>query len=63
VRREQRNDSLKTLVGFLDHGVLETFAKIKGVTKDTVLTDTGCQDGFLCAQGHRAAGSDRLFKR
>jgi hypothetical protein len=40
VRREQRNDSLKTLVGFLDHGVLETLAKIKGVTKDSNLSDT-----------------------
>jgi TnpA family transposase len=40
VRREQRNESLKTLVGFLDHGVLETLAKINGVTKDSVLTDT-----------------------
>ena len=40
VRREQRNDSLKTLVGFLDHGVLETFAKIKGVTEDSELSDT-----------------------
>ena len=29
VRREQRNDSLKTLVGFLDHGVLETLARSK----------------------------------
>ena len=40
VRREQRNDSLKMLVGFLDHGVLETLAKIKGVTKDSELSDT-----------------------
>ena len=40
LRREQRNDSLKTLVGFLDHGVLETLAKIKGVTKDSNLSDT-----------------------
>ena len=40
VRREQRNDSLKTLVGFLDHGVLETLAKITGVTKDSNLSDT-----------------------
>src|SRR5277367_3364817 len=40
VRREQRNDSLKTLVGFLDHGVLETLAKIKSATRDSVLTDT-----------------------
>jgi hypothetical protein len=27
VRREQRNESLKVLVGFLDHGVLETLAR------------------------------------
>ena len=40
VRREQRNDSFKALAGFLDHGVLETLAKIKGVTQDTALTDT-----------------------
>lgn len=40
VRREQRNDSLQTLVGFLDHGILETLAKIKGVTKDSELSDT-----------------------
>ena len=40
VRREQRNDSLKTLVGFLDHGVLETLAKITGVTQDSNLSDT-----------------------
>jgi TnpA family transposase len=40
VRREQRNDSLKTLVGFLDHGILETLAQINCVTKDSELTDT-----------------------
>jgi hypothetical protein len=28
VRREQRNESLKVLVGFLDHGVLEILATV-----------------------------------
>jgi hypothetical protein len=40
VRREQRNESLKTLIGFLDHGVLETLARINGVTEDSVLSDS-----------------------
>jgi hypothetical protein len=39
-RREQRNESLKTLVGFLDPGVFETLARINVVTQDTVSTDT-----------------------
>ena len=39
VRREQRNESLKVLVGFLDHGVLETLALIGAVAKNSELTD------------------------
>ena len=39
VRREQRNESLKVLVGFLDHGVLETLAQIGAVAKNSELTD------------------------
>jgi tetratricopeptide (TPR) repeat protein len=35
VRREQRNESLKVLVGFLDHGVLETLALIGAVAKNS----------------------------
>jgi hypothetical protein len=60
VRREQRNDSLKTIVGFLDHGVLETLAKIKGVTKDTVLTDTEKVQRIsaLLANNHTAESLD-----
>src|SRR5208337_3680350 len=34
VRREQRNESLKVLVGFLDRGVLETLALIGTVAKN-----------------------------
>jgi Domain of unknown function (DUF4158) len=60
VRREQRNDSLKTLLGFLDHGVLETLAKIKGVAKDTVLTDTEKVQRIsaLLANNHNAESLD-----
>src|SRR3984893_7168569 len=39
VRREHRNESLKMLVGFLDHGVLETLAQIGTVAKNSQLTD------------------------
>src|SRR5271165_3746480 len=39
VRREQRNESLKVLVGFLDRGVLETLALIGTVAKNSELTD------------------------
>ena len=39
-RREQHKESLKTLVGYLDHGVLETLARIRLVTADSALTDT-----------------------
>ena len=39
MRREQRNESLKVLVGFLDHGVLETLALIGAVAKNSELTD------------------------
>ncbi len=38
-RREQRNESLKTLIGYLDIGVFETLARIRAVTKDETLTD------------------------
>jgi TnpA family transposase len=60
VRREQRNDSLKTLVGFLDHGVLETLAKIKGVTTDSELSDTekGQRISALLANNHTAQSLD-----
>jgi hypothetical protein len=40
VRREQRNESLKVLVGFLDHGVLEILAQIGAVAKNSELTDS-----------------------
>lgn len=40
VRREQRNESLKTLVGYLDPGVLEILARIGIVIKERTLTDT-----------------------
>jgi hypothetical protein len=40
VRREHRNESLKMLVGFLDHGVLETLAQISAVAKNSELTDS-----------------------
>ena len=40
VRREQRNESLKVLVGFLDHGVLEILAQIDAVAKNSELTDS-----------------------
>jgi hypothetical protein len=40
VRREQRNESLKVLVGFLDHGVLEIHAQIGAVAKNSELTDS-----------------------
>ena len=39
-RREERNASLKTLVGYLDGGVFEMVASIRAVTKDSTLTDT-----------------------
>jgi len=39
-QREQHKESLKTLVGYLDHGVLETLARIRLVTTDSALTDT-----------------------
>lgn len=38
VRSEQRNESLNTLVGFLNHGVVETLARINFVTKNRALT-------------------------
>jgi hypothetical protein len=40
VRREHRNESLKVLVGFLDHEVLETLAQISAVAKNSELTDS-----------------------
>jgi TnpA family transposase len=40
VRREQRNESLKTLIGFLDDGVLETLEQIRAVAKNCELTDS-----------------------
>src|SRR5260221_2486065 len=40
VRREHRNESLKMLVGFLDHGVLETLAQLSAVAKNSELTDS-----------------------
>ena len=40
VRREQRNESLNTLAGFLDQGLLETLAQINVVSEDSLLTDT-----------------------
>jgi TnpA family transposase len=60
VRREQRNDSLKTLVGFLDHGVLETLAKIKCLTKDSELSDTEKVQRIsaLLANNHTAQSLD-----
>ena len=39
-RREQRNESLKALIGFLDIGVFETLARIRAVTTDNTLTDS-----------------------
>lgn len=40
VRREQRNESLKTLVGYLDPSIVETLAMIGIVIKESALTDT-----------------------
>jgi TnpA family transposase len=39
-QREQRNESLKTLIGYLDLGVFETLATISAVTRDHILTDS-----------------------
>jgi hypothetical protein len=51
---------LKTLVGFLDHGVLETLAKIKDVTQDRELSDTEKVQRIsaLLADNHVAASLD-----
>ena len=40
MRREHRNESLKMLMGFLDHGALETLAQISAVAKNSELTDS-----------------------
>jgi TnpA family transposase len=39
-RREQRNESLKTLLAYLDMGVVETLATIATLTEDHTLSDT-----------------------
>jgi hypothetical protein len=38
-RREQRNESLKALVGYLDQGLLGTLATIGAITEDGALSD------------------------
>ena len=38
-RREQRNESLKALVGYLDQGLLGTLVTIGAITEDRALSD------------------------